>query len=126
MLYLRRTERIVIGVLALGAIIGMAVFAYSHYRPPVTPFVIRPSSTIPLSPGIKGATPLARAPLPVPVNTATVDELMRLDGIGRKIAERIVRYREEHGRFVTKSDLKNVDGIGEKLFGTIKEKVIID
>ena len=50
----------------------------------------------------------------VNINTAGVDELMTLKGVGAKIAQRIVEYREANGPFMSVEDLKNVKGIGEK------------
>jgi competence ComEA-like helix-hairpin-helix protein len=49
---------------------------------------------------------------PVDVNTASIDELVRLPGIGEALASRIVAYREEHGPFGSVDDLRWVSGIG--------------
>lgn len=51
---------------------------------------------------------------PVNLNTASLVELQRLPGVGPKMAERILAYRQENGRFKSLSDLDNVKGIGEK------------
>lgn len=60
-------------------------------------------------------------PEPVPFNTglininnATKDELISLPKIGPVTAERIIRYREDYGKFSSVNELKNVKGIGEK------------
>lgn len=50
----------------------------------------------------------------VNINTATVEELMTLPGIGRELAQRIVDYRVLHGKFHSTADIILVDGIGEK------------
>lgn len=52
----------------------------------------------------------------VNINTATKDELMRLNGVGEKKAETIIEYREENGLFNKKEDLMNIPGIGQKTF----------
>ena len=54
------------------------------------------------------------------LNTATVEQLQDLPGIGEVIATRIVRYREANGGFTSIEDICQVDGIGEKRFEQIK------
>ena len=58
----------------------------------------------------------------VNLNTATKKELMTLDGIGDKKAEEIIKYREKTP-FKKPEDLKNIKGIGDKLFDKIKDKI---
>ena len=58
------------------------------------------------------------------INTADVSELMRLSGIGEKIAIKIINYREV-SPFITIEDIKNVSGIGESKYEKIKEKIKI-
>lgn len=58
----------------------------------------------------------------VNLNTATKKELMTLDGIGSKKAEEIIKYREKTP-FQKPEDIKNIKGIGDKLFDKIKDKV---
>ncbi len=57
----------------------------------------------------------------VDINKATVNELAKLPGIGKKKAEAIVAYRNEKGKFNSVDDLKKIDGIGTKTFEKIKE-----
>ncbi|UOG91494.1 MAG: helix-hairpin-helix domain-containing protein [Candidatus Thiothrix sulfatifontis] len=61
----------------------------------------------------------------VNINTADAAALDTLDGIGEKKAEAIVAYRTEHGEFKTLEDLKEVSGIGDKLFDKIKDQVAL-
>lgn len=56
------------------------------------------------------------------LNTATKKELMKLDGIGSKKANEIIQYREKTP-FKTIDDIKNIKGIGDKLFDKIKDKI---
>jgi len=57
------------------------------------------------------------------LNTATVDQLMTLPGIGRKTAELILEHRTRTGGFKKIEELMNVKGIGEKSFLKIKPLV---
>src|ERR671937_808788 len=52
----------------------------------------------------------------VNINTASVKELMTLDGVGRKVAEKIVQYREAHGPFKRPEDVRKVEGFGPGLW----------
>ena len=54
------------------------------------------------------------------INTATVDELDTLPGIGAVLAGRIVAYREAHGPFPSVDALDHVDGIGEGTLAPIR------
>jgi competence protein ComEA len=73
----------------------------------------------PATPAAPGAAPT----VPISLATATVAQLDTLDGIGPTIAGRIVEYRTEHGGFRSVEELKQVDGIGEKRFETLREAV---
>ncbi|AEV95116.1 helix-hairpin-helix domain-containing protein [Pediococcus claussenii] len=61
----------------------------------------------------------------VNINTATQQEIQKLNGIGEKKAEQILKYREEHGEFKKIEEIKNVKGIGAKMYEKIKEDIII-
>src|SRR5690554_2400754 len=52
----------------------------------------------------------------VNINTASVPLLSYVSGIGPRLAENIVRYREENGAFTSRSEIKNVPRLGEKAF----------
>ncbi len=59
----------------------------------------------------------------VNINSASAEELKSLSGIGDSRAEDIINYRNEEGGFSTIDDIKNVSGIGEKLFQKIKDYI---
>ncbi len=50
----------------------------------------------------------------IDINTADVQQLSTLPGIGQVIAQRIVDYREAHGPFTSVAQLNDVEGIGDK------------
>lgn len=61
----------------------------------------------------------------VNINSASEEELETLDGIGPVTAGKIVQWRTEYGSFKTIDDLKEVNGIGEKTFAQLKEKITV-
>ena len=54
------------------------------------------------------------------INTANKEKLLTIPGIGESKANAIINYRESKGKFNTIEDIKNVDGIGAKLYEEIK------
>lgn len=60
---------------------------------------------------------------PMSLNQATVSDLETLPGVGPVLAERIVAFREDHGRFETVEDLLEVPGIGEAKLASIRDLV---
>ncbi|MGO3733312.1 MAG: helix-hairpin-helix domain-containing protein [Vagococcus sp.] len=56
----------------------------------------------------------------VNINNATKEELMTLNGVGEKKAEKIIEYREDNGSFKTTEDIKNVSGFGEKTYSKLQ------
>lgn len=60
------------------------------------------------------------------INTAPKETLILLDGIGDKMAQRIITYRTEHGPFETIQDIMKVNGIGDKKFEKIKSRITVN
>ena len=61
----------------------------------------------------------------VNLNTATLEELQTLDGVGESKAKAIIEYRESLGRFKNIEELKQVSGIGEALYEKIKDRLTV-
>jgi competence protein ComEA len=61
----------------------------------------------------------------VNINTATLDQLDSLLGIGPALAQRIITYRDQHGPFRSIQDLLNVSGIGDKKFAELRSRVTV-
>ncbi|MFR6538094.1 MAG: helix-hairpin-helix domain-containing protein [Lachnospiraceae bacterium] len=60
------------------------------------------------------------------INTASVEELMTLSGIGETRAKDIIAYRNAHGAFSLPEDLKNVSGIGDSTYNKIADAIIVN
>lgn len=59
------------------------------------------------------------------INVATSEEFQRFDGIGEKLAERIIAYRDAHGAFGAVEELTLVSGIGESLMEKIMDEICV-
>ena len=59
------------------------------------------------------------------INTATIEELQKLTGIGQTKAQSIIDYRNKNGGFKDIEEIKNVQGIGESAFEKIKDNITI-
>ena len=63
---------------------------------------------------------------PVNLNTAGMEELDTLPGIGPVLAERIIQYREEHGPFASVEELDEVKGIGASVLENIGDRATVE
>lgn len=70
--------------------------------------------------------PQGVSPYQVSLNSATWVEWAQLDGIGEKLARRIVAERELHGPFHTIDDLRRVKGIGPKTVEKLRPYVVVE
>lgn len=67
----------------------------------------------------------APAGTPVNINTAGVKELMKLEGVGRQVAQKIVEYRDAHGPFKKPEELRKVEGVGTGLWERNRARIVI-
>lgn len=102
-------------------------------------YVPKPGETLPAPPGAQGGTPpgagtgaggtgpggSGTGTGQVNLNTADLAELDSLPGVGPVLAQRILDWRAEHGRFSSVDELGEVSGIGEKLLARLKPKVTL-
>lgn len=61
----------------------------------------------------------------VNINTGGIEELKSLPGVGESLAQKIIDYRNENGKFKTVEDLRSVSGIGDKKFESMKDYIVI-
>ena len=73
--------------------------------------------------GNAAATTGAAPATPIDLNTATMEQLDTLDGVGPGIAQRILAYRLEHGGFRSVDELGEVPGIGDKRLQALRPRV---
>lgn len=61
----------------------------------------------------------------VNINTASKEKLETLPGVGETTAQKIIDYREANGKFKTIEDIKNVSGIGDAKYESLKDKITV-
>ncbi|MFF8321328.1 helix-hairpin-helix domain-containing protein [Streptomyces bobili] len=83
-----------------------------------------PGAGVPAAGGGSGGGAVGGGPpAPVSLNTATVDQLDTLPGVGPVLAQHIVAYRTQHGGFRSVDELREVNGIGERRFSDLRDLV---
>lgn len=60
------------------------------------------------------------------INSASAKQLAKLKGIGEKMSERIIKYRQDNGPFMSIEEIMKVSGISEKKFEDIKDYISIE
>lgn len=74
------------------------------------------------APATAAAAPTAPV-APINLNSATLEQLDTLDGVGPATAKKILEYREQHGGFGRVEELGEISGIGEKRLASLREQV---
>jgi len=115
-------------------LIGSGVTLYKKYHPDFAPElllkkdwsrekkVFEPEKSSAISENIS----LKISNRKINLNTATLEELESLPGIGQELGKRILSYREKKGSFSTIDELKKVRGIGPKTLEKLKNLVRVD
>ena len=86
--------------------------------------VLSASAQTPVLP--EGATQDTSADDRININTADADTLTGLNGIGKSRAEAIIAWREENGGFTSIEEIKNIDGIAEKTYEKLKDRITVN
>ena len=84
-----------------------------------------PAATAAASADLHGETGEAVGDL-VNLNTATLEELCALPGIGESLARRVIAYREEHGPFARVEDITRVSGIGSAILDALWDRITVE
>jgi competence protein ComEA len=105
--------------------VGNALIVANEEAPPAIVEVSKNDTVLQIQPK-KEPKKRKNAALPVHINTASVDELCALNGVGPKLAEKILGVREANGPFKNPEDLKKVPGIGKKKLEKLLPGVIFD
>lgn len=118
MLNLTKEEKIVIVFVLSCFVIGSGIsFVKKKYG-----YV--PSSQ--LLAGIESVSNPSQKNIQVNINTADINGLIKIKGVGVKTAERIIEYRQVYGSFFSGEDLMRIKGIGPKKYEGIKDSVTIE
>lgn len=120
MLNLEKVERRVIILLGAALLLGLSVLAYkrSHPCPDIR---LRAFDVGSQNSKFEEGYPAAREK--IDINTSGAEGLMKLRGIGKVLADRIIAYRSSNGPFSALEDIKKIKGIGEALFDKIKDEI---
>ncbi len=113
----RRGARLLAALLVLGTITDLYRARHPVMAPPASAMApVADSSARPLGPGAGARSGVG----PLDPNTASVEDLDRLPGIGPVLARRIVEYRARHGLFRSADELLGVPGIGARLLERLR------
>ena len=115
----QRGATIVLALLLLGRLIDVLDLPFERrivIEPlPPAALPVPPAPAIPpaAAPADSGAG-VARIAAPLPINTATLQELQTLPGVGPVLAQRILDFRSTHGALGGPQDLRRIKGIGAR------------
>jgi comEA protein len=120
-----KREKYVMIFLISSALLGVGYSYYKEFYPPLRmsskkdSFRPRPAARKDLDRKIKEAKT-------VNINTASLETLMRLEGVGPVMASRIIEYRNNKGPFSSREELKDIPGMGGKKFEAVKDYIEVE
>ena len=119
MFNLEKREKIILLILLATLLIGLA---FGFYQKRAVRVDVRSGNL-----AYSAADPSTEGPSNgasgININEADTEELMKLKGVGKVLADRIIEYRSKNGSFISVEGLKKVKGLGGKLYDKIKDKV---
>ena len=121
----KRYKTIIFAVIVVSCV-ALGIYVQNREKQYKSFFVERNDADAVIAPTIENQADETDEKIRVNINTDYVYELMQLDGIGEKTAQKIIEFRKENGDFEVIEDLMRVDGIGEKKFENIKEYIYVE
>lgn len=89
-------------------------------------YVPEKGKTPPPSEMVQSGGTASGSDIKININGANLDQLDSLPGVGQVTARKIIEYREKRGFFKRIDELKEIDGIGDKKFDQLKDKLSVD
>ena len=99
------------------------LFCVSFENTPLEPYRVTSTGQSEAASSAPAASALSEEK--VNINTAGLEELMTLKGVGESRARAIIEYREQQGAFETPEDIMNISGIKEGVFSKIKDQIAV-
>ena len=119
MFNLERAERAVIIFLIGSLLLGLGVMIYKKSNQSIDDIVIQKGNP-------QGYNSYSKTKEKININEASVGDLMRLRGVGKVLAHRIIDHRFSKGPFIYIDDIKKVKGIGNAFFEKIKDDISVE
>ena len=119
-----RPQKILLLLILFTVSCALAALCVVGSEQPIEPYVV--ASVPEVSPASVPADGEAAASTRININTATLEELVTLPGVGETIAARIIAYREENVPFYDIGALREVKGIGDKTLEKLAPYICVE